>query len=165
MAVKSAEDYIAAHPGWEDELRELREMILTTDVEETIKWGAPVYTVNGKNVLAIAAFKNHAAIWFYQGALLRENTALLENAQEGKTKALRQVRIEKGQKLPTSELRKYVEEAIQNQKEGKEIKPVKNKEIEVPEEMVAEFSKDKELKTAFHQLTPGKQREYCEHIA
>ena len=165
MAVKSAEEYIAKHPEWESELRELREMILTTDVEETIKWGAPVYTVNGKNVVAIAAFKNHCAVWFYQGALLKENTAILENAQEEKTKALRQVRIEKGQNIPVSELRKYVEEAIQNQKEGKEIKPVRNKEIEVPIELSGAFEKDPILKTAFEDLTPGKQREYCEHIA
>ena len=164
MAVKSAEEYIAKHPDWESELRELREMILTTDVEETIKWGAPVYTVDGKNVLGLAAFKHHAAIWFFQGALLRENTALLENAQEGKTKALRQVRFEKGQNIPLSQLRKYVEEAIQNQKEGKEIKPVKNKEVEVPEELLTEFSKDPELASAFKNLTPGKQREYCEYI-
>ncbi|SOC78528.1 Uncharacterized conserved protein YdeI, YjbR/CyaY-like superfamily, DUF1801 family [Salinimicrobium sediminis] len=164
MAVKSAEEYIAKHPDWESELRELREMILTTDVEETIKWGAPVYTVDGKNVLGLAAFKHHAAIWFFQGALLRENTALLENAQEGKTKALRQVRFEKGQNIPLSQLRKYVEEAIQNQKEGKEIKPVKNKEVEVPEELLTEFSKNSELASAFKNLTPGKQREYCEYI-
>lgn len=164
MAVKSAEEYIAKHPEWESELRELREMILTTDVEETIKWGAPVYTVDGKNVLGLAAFKHHAAIWFFQGALLRENTALLENAQEGKTKALRQVRFEKGQNIPLSQLRKYVEEAIQNQKEGKEIKPVKNKKVEVPEELLTEFSKDPELASAFKNLTPGKQREYSEYI-
>ena len=165
MAVKSVEEYIAKHSDWESELRELREMILTTDVEETIKWGAPVYTVNGKNVLGLAAFKQHAAIWFFQGALLREHTALLENAQEGKTKALRQVRIEKGQKIPVSQLRNYVLEAIQNQKEGKEIKPERKKELEVPGELSVALSNDKELQAAFEKLTPGKQREYCEYIA
>lgn len=165
MAVKSVEEYIAKHSDWESELRELREMILTTDVEETIKWGAPVYTVNGKNVLGLAAFKQHAAIWFFQGALLREHTALLENAQEGKTKALRQVRIEKGQKIPVSQLRNYVLEAIQNQKEGKEIKPERKKELEVPGELSVALSNDKQLQAAFEKLTPGKQREYCEYIA
>lgn len=165
MAVKSVEEYIAAHPEWENELMELREMILTTDVEETIKWGAPVYTVNGKNVLGLAAFKHHAGIWFFQGALLKENTTLLENAQEGKTKALRQVRFEKGQKIPLPQLRKYVLEAIQNQKEGKELKPEKKKEVEVPEELSVALSNNNKLKAAFEKLTPGKQREYCEYIA
>ncbi|NJW54004.1 YdeI/OmpD-associated family protein [Salinimicrobium oceani] len=165
MAVKSAEEYIGAHPSWESELRDLREMILTQDVEETIKWGAPVYTVGGKNVISIAAFKNHCAMWFYNGALLRENTALLENAQDGKTKALRQIRFERGEELPLQELRNYVSEAIQNQKEGKEIKPVKAKEVEIPAEISAAFSDDPSFEVAFQNLTPGKQREYCEHIA
>lgn len=164
MAVKSVEEYISAHPEWESELRELREMILSTEVEETIKWGAPVYTVNGKNVVAIAAFKNHAALWFYQGALLKDHTALLENAQEGKTKALRQVRFEKGRDIPLEDLRQYVLEAIQNQKEGKEIKPVKGKKVEIPSILATAFENDSNLKKAFFELTPGKQREYCEHI-
>ncbi|MFD2517889.1 YdeI/OmpD-associated family protein [Salinimicrobium flavum] len=165
MAIKSAEDYISAHPKWETELRELREMILTTEVEETIKWGAPVYTVNDKNVVAIAAFKNHAALWFYQGALLKKHTALLENAQEGKTKALRQVRLEKGKEIPLKELRNYVLEAIQNQKEGKEIKPQRGKKVEIPPFLATAFENDDDLKKAFFALTPGKQREYCEHIS
>ncbi len=164
MAVQSAEEYFAAHPSWEKELRELREMILTTDVEETIKWGAPVFTVNGKNVVSIAAFKNHCAIWFYNGALLKENTALLENAQE-KTKGLRQIKFEKGEKIPVQQLRPYILEAIRNQKEGKEIKPDKPKKIAIPAELNIAFAEDPALETAFKNLTPGRQREYCEYIA
>ncbi len=164
MAVQTAEEYITAHPHWEKELRELREMILSTEVEETIKWGAPVYTVGGKNVISIAAFKNHCAMWFYNGALLKENTALLENAQENKTKALRQIRFEKDEEIPVAQLRRYVEEAIQNQKEGKEIKPVRAKKTVIPPELESAFSDDPALETAFKNLTPGKQREYCEHI-
>ena len=165
MAAKTAEEYIAAHPAWEEELRKLREMILSMDVEETIKWGAPVYTVGGKNVISIAAFKNHCAMWFYNGALLQENTALLENAQESKTKALRQIRFEKDQEIPVEKLRNYVQEAIQNQKEGKEIKPVKAKKTEIPPELMSAFAEDPTLETAFKNLTPGKQREYCEHVS
>ncbi|MCC8358576.1 YdeI/OmpD-associated family protein [Salinimicrobium sediminilitoris] len=164
MAVQSAEEYFAAHPSWEKELRELREMILTTDVEETIKWGAPVFTVNGKNVVSIAAFKNHCAIWFYNGALLLENTALLENAQE-KTKGLRQIRFEKGEKIPVQQLRPYILEAIRNQKEGKEIKPDKPKITVIPAELNIAFAEDPALEMAFKNLTPGRQREYCEYIA
>ncbi|WP_324721321.1 YdeI/OmpD-associated family protein [Salinimicrobium sp. HB62] len=165
MAIQSAEEYIAAHPGWEEELTKLREMILGTDVEETIKWGAPVYTVGGKNVLSIAAFKNHCAMWFYNGALLRENTALLENAQESKTKALRQIRFEKGEDIPVEQLRKYVLEAVQNQKEGKEIKPEKAKRNVIPPELESAFAEDPALEVAFKNLTPGRQREYCDHIS
>lgn len=165
MAVKSVDEYIASHPEWASELSDLREMILSTGLEETIKWGAPVFMWNGKNVVSIAAFKNHIGIWFYQGALLKENTALLENAQEGKTKALRQIKFQKGQKLPVALLRNYVLEAKQNQQEGKEIKPERSKKIEIPEELSEEFARDETLKSAFQKLSPGKQREYAEHIS
>ncbi|MDT0687112.1 DUF1801 domain-containing protein [Autumnicola psychrophila] len=37
-----------------------------------MKWGAPVYTLEGKNVIGLAAFKNHCAMWFFNGASLKE---------------------------------------------------------------------------------------------
>lgn len=165
MAVKTVAEYIEKHPQWEEEIVSLREMLLSTELEEAIKWGGPVYTLDGKNVVGIGAFKNHCALWFFQGALLKENTALLQNVQEGKTKALRQIRFEKGDELPVEILRNYVLEAIQNQREGKEIKPSKSKEVEIPLSLETAFKKDPALKKAFLELTPGRQREYCDHIA
>ncbi|PTX42223.1 uncharacterized protein YdeI (YjbR/CyaY-like superfamily) [Christiangramia gaetbulicola] len=165
MPVKSVEEYISCHSYWEEELRQLHEMMLTTELEPTIKWGAPVYTIDGKNVVGIGAFKNHYGIWFFNGALLKKNTALLVNAQEGKTKALRQIKFEKGDEINTSILLPYIKEAIQNQKEGIEIKPAKQKELIVPPELSSAFKKDPELKSAFKKLSPGKQREYADHIS
>ncbi|MCH4823417.1 YdeI/OmpD-associated family protein [Gramella lutea] len=165
MAVKNAEEYISCHQNWEDELRQLHEMILTTDLKSEIKWGAPVYTLDGKNVLGLGAFKNHYGIWFFNGALLKENTALLVNAQEGKTKALRQIRFQKGDEIKTSVLLPYIKEAILNQREGKEIKPNTKKELIVPPELSDAFKKDQALKKSFELLTPGKQREYADHVS
>lgn len=165
MAVKNAAEYIAKHPTWETELTELRALLRATELEETIKWGAPVYTINGKNVVGLAAFKNHYALWFYQGALLKENTALLHNAQEEKTKVMRQIRFEKDTPLKLDLINKYVLESIQNQKEGKTIKPQPKKEIQIPEELSIALKEDKDLQTSFKELTPGKQREYADHIS
>jgi len=58
----------------------------------------------------------------------------------------------------------YINEAIKNQKEGKEIRPTKKGEIEISSELKKEFNKNKKLKISFDQLTPFKQREYCEYI-
>jgi len=164
MAVKNAGEYIAKHQKWDEELRELREMLLATEMEESIKWGSPVYTINNKNVVGLSAFKNHCGLWFFNGALLKENTALLQNAQEGKTKAMRQIRFEKGDRIDFGQLRKYVQEAIQNQKEGKEIKAETNKEVIIPPELEQAFLQDYHLQEKFKDLTPGRQREYCEYI-
>ncbi len=165
MAVKNAEEYIAVHSKWENELRQLHELIMTTDLKSEIKWGAPVYTLEGKNVVGLGAFKNHIGIWFFNGALLKGNTAMLVNVQEGKTKALRQIRFEKGDEIKNSVLLPYLREAILNQREGKEVKLVRVKKVVIPKELSAAFLQNPELKKYFDQLSPGKQREYAEHIS
>lgn len=164
MAINSVDEYFAKHKNWISELEALRKMILSTGLEETIKWSAPVYTVNGKNVVGLGAFKNHYGLWFFQGALLEENTKLLENAQEGKTKALRQIRFQKGDPVPLPELKKYVLEAKKNEEQGRKIRPEKHKLIEIPENLSLAFQNDKELEAAFQRLSPGCQREYCQYI-
>jgi uncharacterized protein YdeI (YjbR/CyaY-like superfamily) len=165
MAVKSVDQYIETHPSWEQELLSLREILQNTELEECIKWGAPVYALDGKNVVGMAAFKNHCALWFFNGALLKENTALLYNAQEDKTKALRQIRFKKEDEIKPEILQKYIAEAIQNQREGKEIKPLKNKTLVLPLELKEELEKDEHLKNSYYKLTKGKQREYADYIS
>lgn len=82
---KTAEEYILSHPEWQNELIELRKIMLSCKLDETIKWGVPVYTFRGKNLTGLAAFKNYTGIWFYQGVLLQDKAAKLINAQEGLT--------------------------------------------------------------------------------
>lgn len=164
MPVKNFEDYIEKHPQWENELRQLREVILLTNLEETIKWGAPTYTLKNKNVVSLGGFKNHYALWFFNGALLKKNTNLLVNAQEGKTKALRQIKFTKEDAIDSPILKAYIEEAIQLQQEGKSTPIQKNKELIIPMELTQYFQKNHEMETSFHHLTKGKQREYANYI-
>lgn len=58
----------------------------------------------------------------------------------------------------------YIKEAINNQKSGKEIKPTKKSAIKIPKELADKFKKNSKLKKNFDQLTPFKQREYCDYI-
>lgn len=166
MAVKSVDEYIERFPKWEEQLTQLRQMLLSTGLEETLKWGAPAYMINGKNVVGMSGFKNHYGLWFFQGALLKENTALLVNAQEEKTKAMRQMRFEESDEPDTETIRKYVLEAIQNQREGKEIKADRSeKTLDMPADLAAALTNDTALRESFEKLTPGKQREYASHIS
>jgi len=89
LIVRSAEsyqDYLHQHPRWHDGIELLRKLLLQCSLEENIKWGAPVYSHNGKNVASIGAFKNHLALWIYQGSLLKDENKLLIAAQKS-TKA------------------------------------------------------------------------------
>jgi len=157
--------YIQKKKGWEKELIFLREIIGETELVETIKWGSPVYTIEGKNVLGMAAFKSYVGIWFFQGVFLSDSHQLLVNAQEGVTKALRQIRFQSIEEMDTSILLEYFHEAIQNQKEGKELNPSKKaKVLVIPTELQEALRTDKQLQIAFEKLSPGKQKEYAEHI-
>ncbi len=162
---KTVEEYISKNASWNNEIQELRELLASTELKEEIKWGAPAYTLNGKNILGIGAFKNHLGIWFHQGVFLKDLQKKLVNAQEGKTKALRQWRIDKGEIIEKEILLEYVQEAIENCLAGKEIKPERKKGVSIPPELEQAFEKNSSLKDAYSKLTPGKQREYAGYVS
>ena len=164
--ITSVEEYIETNEHFSDALTLLRNIILKTELNEAVKWSAPVYDLEGKNVVGLGAFKNHFGIWFFNGVFLKDEHNLLVNAQEGKTKALRQMRFESINDINKDAVLAYVKEAINNQKAGKEIKPDRTKKKTViPTELQAELTKDKAFLSSFNDLSPSKQREYCEHIA
>lgn len=163
--VHSVEEYIEVNSHFGDALNLLRDIINSTELNESLKWSAPVYDLGGKNVVGLGAFKNHFGIWFFNGVFLKDEKNLLVNAQE-KTKALRQMRFESINDINKNIVLAYVKEAIENQKLGKEIKPTKTtkKDIIIPNELKTELNNNSILFDAFKLLTPSKQREYCEYI-
>lgn len=163
--ISSVEEYIEEHSKWSELLVQLRAILLKTPLEESIKWNSPVYALNGKNVIGLGAFKNHAGIWFFQGVFLEDKANRLVNAQEGKTKALRQWRFNSNDINDVLLLESYIFEAIENQKLGKGVKVERKKDVVLPELLVNEFINNIEFKSAFEKLTPGKQREYAGYIA
>ena len=161
----SVDDYINAHQDWRAILTNLRKIIHSTEMAETIKWGAPVYTISGKNVVAIGAFKSYAGLWFYNGALLKDENNILINAQEGKTKALRQWRFSELSELDEPLILKYLIEAIELQKAGKTVPKAKpKKEFEMPLELAIALKNSEQLAQQFQKLTPYKQEEFADHI-
>jgi len=164
--VYSVEEYIETNSHFGEALTLLRTIILKTNLNESVKWSAPVYDLNGKNVVGLGAFKHHFGIWFFNGVFLKDEHNLLINAQENKTKALRQMRFESIDDIDKNLVLAYVKEAIENQKLGKEIKPDRTKkETIIPDELNQVFKAQSNVNKAFKALTPGKQREYCAHIA
>jgi uncharacterized protein YdeI (YjbR/CyaY-like superfamily) len=163
--VTSVEEYIETHEHYSDALTLLRNIITSTELEESIKWSSPVYDLNGKNVVGLGAFKHHFGIWFFNGVFLKDELNLLEKAQD-KTKGLRQMRFKTINDINKEAVLAYVKEAIANQKAGKELKPDRSKKKTIiPPELKTALNANKELFSSFNALTPSKQREYCEHIA
>jgi uncharacterized protein YdeI (YjbR/CyaY-like superfamily) len=162
---KTVDEYILNVKEGSGILIVLRELIGLTELKETVKWGIPVYTINDKNVLGIAAFKTYVGLWFYNGSFLKDDAGVLVNASEGVTKAMRQWRFTSVEEIDDKLVLKYVNEAIENQKQGKELKPERNKPIIIPDELQIEFAEDKELENCFNRFTPGKQREFVNYIS
>ncbi len=162
---KTVPEYLEAHTEWRSVLDRLRTVVAESELKETVKWGAPCYTFQGKNLIGLAAFKDFVSIWFHQGALLRDERGVLVNAQEGRTKALRQWRIRTEDEIDERLLRSYVEESIENQRQGREIKADRNKPLEIPDELAAVLAENEDLHERFDALSPGKRREFAEHVA
>lgn len=164
--VTTVEEYIENNSHFKDELIQLRSILISTELEENIKWNAPTYSINGKNVVGLGAFKNHFCLWFFNGVFLKDEANALGNAQEGKTKALRQMRFDTNNSIKKSLILSHIKEAIENQKLGKEIKPSKTlkKDVKIPELLNEAFNKNDKLKSAFNDLSPSKQKEYCNYI-
>lgn len=161
---KTVEEYFIKHSEWKEILTTLRKLLVSTPLTETIKWGAPIYTIEDKNVIGLGAFKNHVALWFFNGALLKDPHNMLINAQEGKTQAMRQLRFEKETHINIQYVSDYVNEAINNQHQGKTVKITK-KPLVIPDELNELFTNEPSLKHAYNQLSLSKQREFAEHIS
>lgn len=149
-------------PGkWQDELNELRKIVLETGLIEELKWKQPCYTLDGTNLLIVSSFKDFAFVSFLNGSLLADTESILvkpgENSQF--SRLIRFYNVDEVKKLKPT-LLAYIYEAIEAQKAG--IKPVaeKDKVLEFPEELLSKFNSDIQFKTAFEALTPGRQRAY-----
>ena len=122
---RTVDEYIEDAGIWKDELKHLRSILQATELEEDVKWDGPCYTYGGKNVVGMAGFKSYFGLWFHQGALLKDQKKFLINAQEGRTKALRQWRMQTAKDIKPAIIKNYVKEAIKLAEEGKKIAPAR----------------------------------------
>lgn len=83
------EDYLEKkkHP-LDKEIRKVRDIILSAhpDIEETIKWNSPTFLYKGNMASYFMNSKKHVSLMFHKGALINDETGLLEGeGKEGRT--------------------------------------------------------------------------------
>lgn len=162
---KTVDDFMASVPeGYKSTLETLRRLLNESEMDETVKWGMPTYTVNNKNVAGMGYFKSYCGLWFFQGVFLSDPGKVLVNAQEGTTQGMRQWRFTGNEKMDEDLVRVYLQEAIDNQKAGKEIKPQK-KPLVIPSELQSAFEEDHILQETFNSMGLTKRREYADYIS
>ncbi|WP_040481302.1 YdeI/OmpD-associated family protein [Mariniradius saccharolyticus] len=151
--------------NWKEELELLRSILAQTELEKTIKWGIEVYTYKGTNLVGIAPFKSYVGLWFYQGVFLSDPLGVLNNAQEEKTKAMRQWRFASKEDINRDRVLSYLRETIENEKAGKRWVTEKTTELDLPEILDKALAENQDLQEAFVNLSLSKRKEYAVYIA
>lgn len=130
------------------------------EVEETIKWSHPFFTLGGRPFANMAAFQAHASFGFWN----RQDN---ETGREGE--AMGQFgRIASLDDLPgAAEVERLIREAAALAAEAKPARPraAPKGEAAVPPELAEALAADDAAAAVFDAFPPSCRREYCEWIA
>jgi uncharacterized protein YdeI (YjbR/CyaY-like superfamily) len=152
--------------AWQEELATLRTILLDGDLTEELKWGKPTYTNDaGANIVLIMPLKETCALLFTKGALLKDPKGLLVQPGENSQSA-RQMRFTSVGEITRLEktLKAYVNQAVDVEKAGLKVEFKKSTDLVYPKEFQDRLDRDAALREAFHNLTPGRQRQYHLHF-
>ena len=146
---------------WKEEINILRDVILSSGLNEELKWGCPCYTLEDKNIVLIHVFKEYCAVLFFKGALLKdqENILIQQTKNVQSSRQMRFISLVEVKELKPV-LKAYINDAIIAEKSGLKVEFKKTAEYDMPEEFQIRLDEDAALKKAFNALTPGRQRGY-----
>ena len=132
------------------------------EAEETMKWSAPSFTVEGKILLVMAAFKAHAALNFWRGQEIGGDSP--KNGAMGQFGKL----VSAGDLPPDKELDALIREAAALAKTASAPRKVKH-EPKAATAMHPEFAnalaKAPKAKAVLDGFPPSAQREYLDWIS
>ena len=132
------------------------------DVEEAMKWSAPGFTLNGKILLIMAAFKAHAALNFWRGQEIGDGSPKAgAMGQFGRLTSLDDL-------PPDRELDALIREAAELSKKAPAPRKTKHAPKPAPKlhpEFAAALPKPPKAKAVLDRFPPSARRDYFEWIA
>jgi uncharacterized protein YdeI (YjbR/CyaY-like superfamily) len=132
------------------------------EAEEAIKWGAPGFTVDGKILLIMAAFKAHAALNFWRGQEIGDGGPKAgAMGQFGKLTSVDDL-------PPDAELDMLIREAAALAKTAPAPRKVKHEPNAAPSlhpEFAKALNSNPKAKAVLEGFPPSAQRDYLEWIA
>ncbi|MEZ5744068.1 MAG: YdeI/OmpD-associated family protein [Sphingomonadaceae bacterium] len=155
------DDYIAkAQDFAKPILTRLREIVHATlpEADETIKWGMPHFTVQGKNLAGMAAFKAHCSFMIHGDG--RQGDAM---GQFGKLSTLSDIPAEAELAAKLIEANERIAQFGSAEKSSKAPRKAKP-ELPVPDDLAAALKKDASAGKVFADFPPGARRDYIEWI-
>lgn len=136
------------------------------EVEEKLKWGMPHFDYKGKMMCHMAAFKQHAAMGFWFGEIMKD-PVLREHAKSeqamghlGKITQLKDLPSDKKIIAWVKESMAFIDKGIKLPAR----KPAAKKEISVPDYFTRALNKNKKVKQVFENFAPSHKKEYIEWI-
>ncbi|MDB6170551.1 MAG: hypothetical protein JWM88_3415 [Verrucomicrobia bacterium] len=132
--------------------------------EETIKWGMPSFTYDGKILCGMAAFKEHCAFGFWHQGMAQAIGAAGAKAEQAMGSL---GRIATRADLPSdAAMVGYIRQAAKLIAAGGPArpKPKPRKPLRVPVDFAAALKKNRAAAEAFQGFAPGQRREYVEWI-
>lgn len=136
--------------------------VAAPDAEETIKWGAPGFTVDGRILLMMAAFKAHAALNFWRGQEIGDGSP--------KAGAMGQFgRLTSVGDLPSDpELDALIREGVALARTAPAPRKVKSEpklQVELHPEFAAVLKTNPKARAVLDGFPPSARRDYLEWIA
>jgi uncharacterized protein YdeI (YjbR/CyaY-like superfamily) len=157
--------YIAkAAPFAKPILEKVRERVhaVAPDAEEAMKWSAPGFTVDGKILLMMAAFKAHAALNFWRGQEIGDgNPKAGAMGQFGRLTSI-------GDLPPDAELDALIREAVALAKTAPAPRKVKHEPkpaAEIHPEFAAALKVSPKAQETLDGFPPSARREYLDWVA
>ena len=157
--------YIAKKPDFARPILEhVRARVRATvpEVEETLKWGAPAFLIDGKILLIMASFKAHAALNFWRGQELRGDEANAEAmGQFGKLTSIADL-------PPDHELDALIQEAAALARTAPAPRKPKHEPKAAPSlhpDFAAALAAAPKAKEVLDGFPPSAQRDYLEWIS
>lgn len=145
----------------------IREIVheFCSDAEETMKWSFPHFTYKGKNLCAMASFKQHCTFGFW---LEKEMKTMQEITQDiEKTSMFSLGKITKVEDLPSKpQLKKAIKEAMELTDIGvtmKKAAPSKT-EVEIPSYFLSALQEQPKTFDVFEKASPSFRKEYINWI-
>jgi uncharacterized protein YdeI (YjbR/CyaY-like superfamily) len=157
--------YIAkAAPFAQPILAHVRERVhaVVPGVEEAMKWSAPGFTLDGKILLIMAAFKAHAALNFWRGQEINDGAAKAgAMGQFGRLSSIDDL-------PPVAELDALIREAAKLARSAPAPRKTKHEPKPAPElhpDFAAALAKAPAAKAVLGGFPPSAQRDYLEWIS
>lgn len=159
----TADAWYADQDEWLHETAVLREIVLSSGLEETVKWKHPCYMDQGRNIAIISHRKGCALVSFLKGALLQDPRGrLVPPGRERSGRYLPFTNVEQIQE-DRDYLLGLLAQAIEVERAGLRVEPLPDEIAYVPE-LQDRLDADPAFREAFEGLTTGRRRQYNLHF-